>query len=101
MQYFKRVSQPGDVIVDRLQSTGTDKDYQVQVRIVTAGLPKFKSDLVECILPYWQHQDDLSAKDGIVFKGCRIVVHRALRKKCLQDLHTWQVVNTQFLEHGF
>ena len=87
------VSEQGDAIVDTLQSaelrssSSKDEEYQSLVGMVTTGFPKSKSDLPQCLLPYWQHQSDLTVEDGIVLKGCRIVVPRSLRKKCLQDLH--------------
>jgi len=37
--------------------------------------------------PYWNVRDELSSIDGIILKGNRVVIPRALRRDILQQLH--------------
>ena len=60
---------------------------QALQKVIRNGLPEIKNDLPHDITPYFNNRDELSAQDGIVFKGDRCVVHKSLRPEVLSRIH--------------
>ena len=55
--------------------------------VITNGWPADKSKLAKCLLPYWTYRDELSIQDGIIYKGCRVLVPQALVPYMLKRIH--------------
>ena len=69
------------------EATRTDKELQAVKQVIFHGWPENKCEVPDEVLPYWNVRDELSAYNGIVFKGERIVIPQSLRGELLQILH--------------
>lgn len=71
------------------EETKQDSELQGVIQIIKTpeGWPKTRSLLPPEAKPYHDYHEDLSCIDGIVFKGQRVVVPKALRGSALQALH--------------
>jgi len=73
---------------DRLREVAAgDPDYQQLRETVTTGFPNEAKQLPSAVRPYWGIRHTLAVEEGIVLKGCQIVIPRALRRQVLSDLH--------------
>ena len=55
---------------------------------ILTGFPERARDIHPSVRPFWNFRDELSIEDGLIIKGCQIVVPSTLRHRFLQDLHT-------------
>ena len=65
----------------------SDSDYQVLLKAVTEGFPVSKELLPYPLLPFWSVRHELSSHNGLILKGCRIVIPTASRRVTLDALH--------------
>ena len=54
---------------------------------ILQGWPESKSDVPECVHPYFDFRDELTIQDQLVFKGAQLVVPAALRKEMMAVVH--------------
>ena len=74
LQQFKHVS-TDDPVMQALRET------------ILQGWPESKSDVPECVHPYFDFRDELTIQDQLVFKGAQLVVPAALRKEMMAVVH--------------
>lgn len=99
----KRFSEPEDVIGVNLvgelglesstlkrfkDSSSADETSRVVVVYVLKGWPSEKEQVDELDREYWDFREELSVKDGMLFKSDRIVVPRPLRAEVLDEIHS-------------
>lgn len=51
------------------------------------GWPESKHSLPATVTPYFHIRDELVIKDGLIFRGDRVVIPKALRKEMIEDVH--------------
>ena len=64
-----------------------DHTYQQLLAAVSHGFPSSKEILPNALLPFWNVRDQLSSHDGLILKGCRILIPHASRKATMEALH--------------
>ena len=69
------------------KAAGDDPTYQELVQAASEGFPKTSAGCTPTLRDFWKVRDDLTCSEGLVLKGCQIVVPRALRRDVLADLH--------------
>lgn len=74
LQQIKRVSDD-DSVIQALRET------------ILRGWPDSKSDVPECVHPYFDFRDELAVQDQLVFKGSQLVVPAAMRKEMMAVAH--------------
>ena len=74
LQQFKHVS-TDDPVMQALRET------------ILRGWPENKSDVPECIHPYFDFRDELTIQGQLVFKGAQLVVPAAMRKEMMAVAH--------------
>lgn len=57
------------------------------LEFVLKGWPEYKRELPEAIRPYWNYREQLTAQDGYLLKGDRIVIPSSMRTELLQRIH--------------
>ena len=55
--------------------------------IVPNGWPNERQKCPQEVRDYWNYRDELSVINGVVFKGTKIVIPKALRPEMLQRVH--------------
>ena len=69
------------------QETAKDAVLQLLRRHILEGWPDHKKDAPEEIRAYTGFRDELSEKDGLIFKGEQLIVPKSLQSDMLQRLH--------------
>lgn len=67
------------------QHTRRDPVLSRVLQFVLSGWPNNSPD--EELRPYWQHRDELTADEGVVLWGLRVVVPSKLRENVLREIH--------------
>ncbi|XP_038055804.1 uncharacterized protein K02A2.6-like [Patiria miniata] len=78
---------PEERIYDIKQMTGSDDVLQLLKKSIQEGWPEHKNLLPAQITPYFSVRDELCVHDGLVFRGERLVIPKAMRQVIKQDLH--------------
>ena len=74
--------------LNQLQSmTKSDSDLQKLMRLTENGWPDHKSKVPSCCLPYWSFRDQISFSNGILFKGEKIIIPKAMQPEMLKLIH--------------
>ena len=77
-----------DPRLDDLKRTAQEDDtYQQLLAAVSHGFPSSKEMLPRSLLQFWNVRDRLSSHDGLILKGCRILIPHASRKATMESLH--------------
>jgi len=67
--------------------TRADDTLQTLLTTVLAGWPTKRDMAPECICTYWGYRDEITAQNGILFKGSRVIVSQSLRTQMLARTH--------------
>ena len=67
--------------------TGRDDTLQQLKKAIISGWPEMKKEVPTCLHPYFQVRDELSAQDGLIFKGQCCIVPLSLRARIKEKLH--------------
>jgi len=77
-----------DQLLERVKKeTSKDEGLLLLWETIQAGWPEKKADTLPEVLPYYDIRDTLSGQDGVLVKGQRVIVPKALRREMLQKLH--------------
>ena len=77
-----------NVTLDQFKEhTASDEDFQLLKMYVMHGWPSAQQDCVEQLRSYFTFKEEIAFIDGLLFKGNRLIVPKALRNKTLQVLH--------------
>ena len=68
-------------------ATQADPQMKVVMQLVHDGWPESRKSCPTQALEYWNHRDELTEIDGIIFKGHKIVIPRDLRHKMMEAVH--------------
>ena len=69
------------------QAIKTDEIMKMLKECCEKGWPNEKNKCDELLKPYYSIKEDLSAGDGLIFKGLALGVPTSLRKKYLEKMH--------------
>ena len=69
------------------QATVKDENLQALKSVIMRGWPVAKQSVPLCVRHYWVFRDELVLSDDIIFKGCRILVPKAVRLTLLKLIH--------------
>ncbi|KAL5510796.1 hypothetical protein EMCRGX_G006398 [Ephydatia muelleri] len=70
------------------EATKGDEELKVLQKAITYGWPDRVNQVAEVVQKYWNFQDLLTVQDGVVYKGCQVVVPSCLREDFLRRLHS-------------
>ena len=70
----------------KIQQT-TDRTHDLLKHTILSGWPQKKESTPAEVHPYFHVRDELSVQDGIVFRGARCVIPKALRAEVMAKLH--------------
>ena len=76
-----------DCLKDIRKETAMDSDLQDLIQVIRHGWPHKQNAAPMAVRPYFTCQDELSYKDGFVFKGDRIVIPKSQRRAMLEKIH--------------
>ena len=65
----------------------TDPQFRILRSTILKGWPNMHQECPAEILDYWNHRDELTVLDGLIFKGNKIVIPLVLRPQMLDKIH--------------
>ena len=68
-------------------ATHNDESLQVLMKVILQGWPDDKSSVPVLALPYLPQRDELTAQNGIILGGGRVVIPAKLREVMKQKVH--------------
>ena len=74
-------------IRDFRSATAEDTTSGLLMRVVSNGWPEVRKDCHPFLLDYWTYREEISAENGLLFKGHRLIVPEKLRDRVLQTIH--------------
>ena len=77
-----------DVKIKQIQeATRNDGQLQTLTNVIRTGWPENRQDCPKSVTEYWNHRDELSSANDIVFKGQKLVIPTAMRKDMIKAVH--------------
>ena len=70
------------------QYTQTDTTLQALLTTILAGWPSAKEEVPICIRMFWGYRDEVTAQNGVLYKGSRIIIPKLLQKQMLLRTHS-------------
>ena len=77
-----------------------DAQMQTLKSTILEGWPEERSNCDPNIVEYWNHRDELSVDDGLIFRGQTLIVPRRLRAEILLQVHKGHLGITKTLERA-
>ena len=71
-----------------VEATKKDQQLQILKQVICQGWPDKKCDLPLEIIPFWDHSDELSNYNGIVYRGESTDIPAELRSATLKTIHS-------------
>ena len=71
-----------------LKHTSEDQVLQLLKEVILKGWPEDKKTLPAVLNAYYSYRDELSVYDGLIFRGERLVIPKALRYETMKELHS-------------
>ncbi len=68
-------------------STSTDVALQTLMSTVMTGWPDSHDDVPVSIREYWTYRDEITAQDGVLYKGMKVIIPKVLRKDMMNRTH--------------
>ena len=78
---------PDSCIEEVRKASAKDENLQQLLNILKEGWPKLKEEMLEALKPYFDFRDTLSHEDGVILKGCRLLIPHALQATMKKKLH--------------
>ena len=70
------------------QRTMQDTVLQKLKSTILSGWPDTKKEVPEIIREYWAYRDELTAQNGVLFKGPKIIILKSMRPEMLVRIHS-------------
>ena len=77
-----------DERLDRTRTNGAkDETYSILRRMISQGWPEKRSKCDNRVKDYWTFRDELAERDGLIYKGRRLVITSNMEKEVALALH--------------
>ncbi|KAL8616163.1 hypothetical protein ACOMHN_066649 [Nucella lapillus] len=70
------------------KATAEDPQLRILQSTIQDGWPEKRQDCNSNIIKFWNFRDELAIIDGILLKGEKIIIPKALQKEMVQKIHT-------------
>ena len=68
-------------------ATREDAHMQALIEVIESGWPEIRQKCPQIVLEYWNHRDELSCENGIIFKGQKLVIPASMRDEMTKAVH--------------
>ena len=77
-----------DMKIKQLQdATRGDEQMQELIRVINSGWPDTRQNCPKSVMDYYNHRDELSCANDIVFKGQKLVIPASMREEMIKAVH--------------
>ena len=74
-------------VEDFRKATAEDTTSGLLMKAVMNGWPDSRKDCHPLLLEYWTYREQISAENGLLFKGHRLIIPEKMRNRALQTIH--------------
>ena len=57
------------------------------IEVIKIGWPETRQNCPKTVLEFWNHRDEISCENDIVFRGQKLVIPAAMRKEMIKAAH--------------
>lgn len=82
------------------QEIKNDSEMRTLKQAILKGWPDTRSQCDPSILEYWNHRDEISYENDLIFRGQKLLIPRALRNEMIKQVHTSHLGVTKTLERA-
>jgi hypothetical protein len=82
------------------QAITKEKSMQILKQTILAGWPEMRSQCIPEISEFWNHRDELSVEDSLIFRGQKVIIPHNLRQEMLTQVHTGHLGVTKTIERA-
>ena len=69
------------------KKTSKDTTLNTLYKVIVNGWPADRTDIPESLCPCWNYGDELSVKNGIIYKGVTVMVPQSMQKDMFCKVH--------------
>ena len=77
-----------------------DSTMQKLIQTITSGWQELRAKCSPEILEFWNHRDELSFEDDLIFRGQKLLIPPALRQEMVSKVHTGHLGVNKTLERA-
>ena len=81
-------------------ATLQDPQMQTLKMTTTEGWPDLRSECPTPILDFWNHRDELSVADDLIFRGQTLLIPKSLRQQMIESVHTGHMGTQKCLQRA-
>lgn len=82
------------------QSIREDREMRLLKRVILEGWPSSRAKCDPDIIEYWNHRDELSFEDDLIFRGQTLLIPKSLRQEMVKQVHTGHLGVTKTLQRA-
>ena len=75
-------------LVQIRNATEQDESLQMLRSVILQGWPENKNMLPTQVTPYFNHRDEISVQDGLIFRGERVIIPHSMRREMMNRIHS-------------
>lgn len=77
-----------DIKIQQIQdATRDDAQMQMLIEVIKTGWPETRQNCPTTVLEFWNHRDEISCENDIVFRGQKLVIPAAMREEMIKAAH--------------
>ena len=73
---------------------------QKLIQTITSGWPELRAKCSPEVLEFWNHRDEVSLEDDLIFRGQKLLIPPALRQEMISKVHTGHLGVNKTLERA-
>ena len=81
-------------------ATLQDPQMRILKQTILEGWPDLRTECPKQILDFWNHRDELSAADDLIFRGQTLLIPNALRQQLVESVHTGHMDTQKCLQRA-
>ena len=81
-------------------ATLQDPQMQTLKMTIIEGWPDLRSECPKPILDFWNHRDELSVADDLIFRGQTLLILKSLRQQMIESVHTGHMGTQKCLQRA-
>jgi len=82
------------------QAIQDDRDMRILKQTILDGWPESRSDCDPAVTMFWNHRDELSFENDLIFRGQTLVIPKSLQPEMIKQVHTGHLGVTKTVQRA-
>ena len=82
------------------QAMQDDRDMRILKQTILDGWPESRSDCDPAVTMFWNHRDELSFENDLIFRGQTLVIPKSLQPELIKQVHTGHLGVTKTVQRA-